>query len=113
MAFDEKLADRIRRKLVGKKGVVEQKMFGGVGFLIHGNMACGIHGTELILRCAPEETDKVLAMPNARPFDLMKRPMKKPMRGWVLVGAKGFATAAALAKWLKIGADYAAALPPK
>ena len=110
MAFDDKLAARIRRQLGKKKGLVEKKMFGGVGFMLNGNMACGVHGSELIVRLAPEETDKALAQRNVRVFDLSGG---RPMKGWILVEPAGIESEKDLAKWVDIGAKYAAALPPK
>src|SRR2546429_2688660 len=83
MAFDERLAERIRGSLGRRKGFAEKKMFGGVGFLLHGNMCVGVHGSELIVRLAPEETDAVLKQANTRRFDLTGRPVK----GWILVEA--------------------------
>ena len=104
MAFDEGLADHIREALSGREGFSERKMFGGIGFMLNGNMAVGVHGDELIVRVAPERTDDALSKPHARPFDMTGRPMK----GWLLVGSE-----AELDPWIAEGADYAAALPPK
>jgi hypothetical protein len=109
MAFDAKLAARIRRQLGNRAGLVEKQMFGGVAFLLNGNMCCGVHGEELIVRLAPEDTDQALARPNTHRFDLTGRPMQ----GWILVKPKGLATAAALRKWIGIASRYAASLPPK
>src|SRR5438046_368572 len=80
MAFDEALAQRIRKLLKGRKGLVEKKMFGGVGYLINGNMSVGVHGDELIVRLPADETDAALRERGARIFDLTGRPMK----GWLL-----------------------------
>jgi hypothetical protein len=109
MAFDEKLADRIRKRLGKRAGLSEKQMFGGIAFLLHGNMCCGVHKNELIVRLAPEETDKALKRPGARLFDLTGRPMK----GWILVKPKGLATTAALGRWVGIAVQYAASLPAK
>src|SRR5439155_17714296 len=81
MAFDEKLAGRIRLSLGKRKGLKEKKMFGGIAFLLNGNMCCGVHRTEMIVRLAPEATDQALTDRHTRLFDLTGRPMK----GWVLV----------------------------
>ena len=110
MAFDDKLAARIKKQLGKKKGLVEKKMFGGVGFMLNGNMACGVHGSELIVRLAPEETDKALAQKHVRVFDLSGG---RPMKGWILVEPAGIESEQDLAKWVDIGAKYAAVLPPK
>jgi TfoX/Sxy family transcriptional regulator of competence genes len=109
MAYDEKLADRVRKRIGKQAGLTEKKMFGGVGFLIRGNMCCGVRGDELIVRFDPDETDEALAKPHTRVFDLSPRPMK----GWILVGSKGVATDRSLAKWVDIATKFAAALPTK
>ncbi len=109
MAFDEKLAERIRRSLGRRKGVAEKRMFGGIAFLLNGNMCCGVHRTELIVRLAPEATDKALAGGHTRRFDLTGRPMQ----GWILVESAGLKTDAQLREWVAIAAKYAGSLPPK
>ncbi len=109
MAFDEKLAARIRKGLGKRAGLIEKQMFGGVAFLLHGNMCVGLHKDEMIVRLNPEDTDQALREKHTRLFDLTGRPMK----GWILVGPKGLATEAALGKWVAIGLTYAATLPPK
>jgi TfoX/Sxy family transcriptional regulator of competence genes len=109
MAFDEKLAERIRKQLAGQDGVVEKQMFGGVAFLLHGNMCCGVHKEALMVRLAPDATEAALSKPHTRVFDLTGRPMK----GWILVEAAAVKTAAALKKWVDQGVAYAGSLPPK
>ena len=109
MAFDEKLAGRIRRQLGKRKGLTEKQMFGGIAFLLNGNMCCGVHGEEMIVRLWPEETDKALSHSHTRLFDLTGRPM----RGWILVKPKGLATDAALKKWVGVATDFAGSLPAK
>lgn len=109
MAYDEAFAQRIRKTLGKRKGLVEKKMFGGIAFLLNGNMCCGIHKDELIIRIEPEATDALLAKPHTRRFDLTGRPMD----GWILVGPKGIATDAQLGKWVAVAVAYAGALPPK
>ncbi len=109
MAYDEKFAARIQKALGKRKGLVAKQMFGGIAFLINGNMCVGIHKHELIVRLDPDETDAALAKPHTRVFDLTGRPMK----GWILVGPKGIATDAQLATWIAVARDYAGALPPK
>ena len=109
MAYDEKLAGRVRKLLAKRKAIVDKKMFGGVAFLLNGNMCCGLHGQELIVRLNPQETDQALARPHTRIFDMTGRPMK----GWILVEPAGLAKEDALAKWVGAGVDYAAFLPAK
>jgi hypothetical protein len=109
MAFDATLAARIRRRLGKRAGLVEKQMFGGVAFLLNGNMCCGVHGEEMIVRLAPGDTEKALAQANTHRFDLTGRPMQ----GWILVKPQGLATGAALGKWIGIASRYAASLPPK
>jgi TfoX/Sxy family transcriptional regulator of competence genes len=109
MAFDDQLANSVR-KLIGRKArLVEKKMFGGLAFLINGNMSVGVHGSELIVRIAPESTDAALKEPGARPFDITGRPMK----GWLLVGGAGLNDPPSLAKWVRRGVEYASILPKK
>jgi TfoX-like protein len=109
MAYEEAFAGRIRNTLGKRKGLVERKMFGGIAFLLNGNMCCGIHQNELIIRIDPEATDATLAQPHTRRFDLTGRPMD----GWILVAPKGIATDAQLGKWVAVAVKYAGALPPK
>jgi TfoX/Sxy family transcriptional regulator of competence genes len=109
VAYDEKLAGRVRKILAKRKGLVEKKMFGGVAFLLNGNMCCGVHGVELIVRVNPEETDQALAKPHTRIFDMTGRPIK----GWILVKPAGLAGKDALAGWVRTGVDYAASKPAK
>jgi TfoX/Sxy family transcriptional regulator of competence genes len=109
MAFDEGLAERIRKRLAGNRGLTEKKMFGGLAFLLNGNMCCGVHRRELIVRLDPAQTGAALAEPHTRIFDLSGRPMK----GWILVESAGLAGEPALAKWLRLGTKYAASLPEK
>jgi TfoX/Sxy family transcriptional regulator of competence genes len=109
MPFDEKLAARIRSHLGKGTGLVEKKMFGGIAFLVKGNMCCGVHRDALIVRLDPTETDRALSEPHTRVFDLTGRPMK----GWILVDPKGLGTAAQLGTWVDRAAKYAGSLPAK
>jgi TfoX/Sxy family transcriptional regulator of competence genes len=109
MAFDEKLAARIRAHLSKRAGVAERKMFGGITFMLQGNMCCGVHRDALIVRLGPEEAGRALAEPHTRVFDLTGRPMK----AWVLVEPKGLAAGAQLEKWVDRAAKHAGSLPPK
>ena len=110
MAYDEVLAERIRGLLAPREGVTERKMFGGIGFMVGGNMACGVSSSsELIVRLDPEEYEQALAEPHARAFDMTGRPM----RGWILVAPEAVAADEDLAGWVDAGADFAQTLPTK
>lgn len=109
MAFDENLAARIRAHLAKRPRVAERKMFGGIIFMLRGNMCCGVHHDALIARLGPEEATRALGEPHTRVFDLTGRPMK----AWVLVEAKGLAKDAQLGKWIDRAAKWAGSLPPK
>jgi TfoX/Sxy family transcriptional regulator of competence genes len=110
MAYDEDLANRIRELLAGEKGVVEQKMFGGLAFLIGGNMAVAASGQGgLMVRCDPEQTDKLLSKPHARRFEMRGRAMD----GWLRVDDEGVRTKRQLEPWVNVGAAYARELPAK
>ena len=108
MAYNLKLAERIRSQLQGVP-FVEKKMFGGVGYTIHGNMACGVNKDDLIVRVDPEKHSAYLKKPNTRPFDMTGRPMK----GWLVIEADGYKTDRQLSTWIKEGVDFALTLPPK
>jgi TfoX/Sxy family transcriptional regulator of competence genes len=110
MAYDEDLANRIRDLIASEPAVKEQKMFGGLAFLIGGYMAVGVSGQGgLMLRCDPDDTDALLAEPHARPFEMRGRTM----RGWLRVDAEGVASDAALEPWVSRGVAYVRSLPPK
>jgi hypothetical protein len=109
MAYDEGLATRVREMLGEQPGLAEMKMFGGLAFLVYGNMACGVRGDDLIVRVAAEEANAALGEPGARPFDLTGRPM----HGWLLVDADGHAEDDDLRRWVDRGLAYASSLPPK
>ena len=107
MAYSEKLAARVRRTLSGRSDVEEKKMFGGLAFMVAGNMCCGIMKEDLVLRLGPERGAKALEKPHTRPFDFTG----KPMRG--MVAAEGIKSAGALRRWLGRAVDFAGSLPPK
>lgn len=109
MAYDEGLAQRIGESLGDHPALIEKKMFGGVGFMLHGNMACGVIGEDLIVRVGPEGYQAALARPHARAFDFSGRPMT----GWVTVGPEGYEAGADLEAWLRQGVEFALSLPPK
>jgi len=109
VAYDQDLAERVRDALALRADLVERKMFGGIAFMLGGNMACGVLEDELIVRTGPDEYERALAEPHTRPFDFTGRPMK----GFVVVSADGISVDDSLAAWVEAGADFAASLPPK
>ena len=109
MAYDEGLAWRIRQLLEETPGMVEKKMFGGVGFMLMGNMACGVNGPNLIVRVGPAAYHQALSLPHTRVFDLTGRPMS----GWIVVEAAGVEDDPLLEGWVQRGVDFARSLPPK
>jgi hypothetical protein len=110
VAYDEDLANRIRELLAGEAGVVEKRMFGGLAFLIGGNMSVSVSGQGgLLLRCDPEETGALLGKPHATAFEMRGRAMD----GWLRVGPEGVHTKRQLARWVERGVSYARSLPPK
>jgi TfoX/Sxy family transcriptional regulator of competence genes len=110
VAFDETLADRIRSHLEARPDLDERRMFGGIGFLIAGNMCCGVQGDELMVRVDPDEGARLLeANEGARPFDMTGRPM----RGWLTVSADAIAEEADLERWVRRAEAFASGLPPK
>jgi TfoX/Sxy family transcriptional regulator of competence genes len=108
MAYDESLAERVRAELEGEDGLTERKMFGGLAFMLNGNMACGIVKDELMLRLGPEGADHALDEPHVRPMDFTGRPMT----GMVFVAREGLG-GDALRRWVRAAAGYARTLPPK
>ena len=109
MAYDENLAQRIREQFEGLPGIVEKKMFGGIAFLLNGNMATGVIGNDLIVRVGPENYQSALEEPHVIPFDFSGRPMK----GWVMISAEGHRKKKDLAAWVDQGASFALTLPAK
>jgi hypothetical protein len=109
VAFSEQLAGRVRDALTRTKGVAEKKMFGGIGFLLDGNLLVGVWKDFLIARLGPEQGDEALLEPHVRPFDITGRPMK----GWVLVGAAGVAGDEQLAAWIQRAVAFVGKLPAK
>ena len=110
MAYDEDLANRIRELLGSEQGLVEKKMFGGLAFLLGGNMAVAASGQGgLMVRCDPEQTDKLVSKPHARRFEMRGREMD----GWLRVDDEGIRTKRQLEPWVKVGVAYARSLPPK
>jgi TfoX/Sxy family transcriptional regulator of competence genes len=109
MAYDQDLADRIRRALSGTPGLSERTMFGGLCFMVHGHMCAGIVGSTLMVRVGAEGHAEALAQPHVRPMDFTGRPMT----GMVFVDPPALATDAMLAAWVTRGARFTATLPPK
>ena len=109
MAYDEGWAQRLREALANEEGLTERRMFGGIAFMLGGNMAVGVASDELMVRCGPDRFDEALAHAHARIFDLSGRPMN----GWVLVAPEGTADDADVAGWLELGMSFARSLPPK
>ena len=124
MAYDEDLANRVRELLAGESGVEEMRMFGGLAFLIGGNMSVSASGQGgllllpimsegircgLLLRCDPAETDTLLVKPHASPFVMRGRTMD----GWLRVEPEGVATKRQLERWVARGVAYARSMPPK
>jgi len=109
MAYDEGLAQRVRELLEEKPGFVEKNMFGGICFLLRGNMACGIINEDLIVRVGLEKYEASLKLPHTREFDITGKPMK----GWVMVSWEGHETDKDLFNWIQQGVHYALSLPSK
>ncbi|HAX67998.1 MAG TPA: RNA methyltransferase [Anaerolineae bacterium] len=110
MAYNLKLAERIRAVVKGWP-IIEKKMFGGVGYMLHGNMACGILGDDLIVRVHLEDYEKLLKRTHVKIFTMKNGP--RPMKGWLMVEPEGYKTGKQLSSWVKMGMDFASALPPK
>ena len=106
MAYDETLADRIRRALGPRADVTEKKMFGSLAFLLDGRMFCGIVKDDLMVRVGPERYKAALAEAHVRPMDFTGRPMN----GYVFVGPGGSRTEKAIKKWVDRGASFVATL---
>jgi TfoX/Sxy family transcriptional regulator of competence genes len=109
MAYDTDLAARMRRVIDGMATVSEKKMFGGVAYLVNGNMACGVHGMGMIVRIGEDAYARAMQLPHVRDFDMTGRPMK----GWVVVDAEDLGEDAQLKCWVEAGIDFASSLPPK
>ena len=110
MAYDEDLAHRIREVIAAETGLTEQRMFGGLAFLIDGHMSVAVSGQDgLMVRVDPAHTDELVAKPHARPFEMRGREMQ----GWLRVDADGVRTKRQLEPWVRRGVAYARSLPPK
>ena len=109
MAYNEALASRMRQLLNNQPELVEKKMFGGIGFMLRGNMACGVNKDDLIVRVGPDNYERAVIRPHARPFDFTGRPMK----GWAIVEHDGYVVDDDLKSWVEEGVKFALSLPPK
>lgn len=109
MAYDPVLAERIRVELSRHVEFTEKKMFGGLSFLVNGNMCCGVTGSDLVLRLTPEGVERALEQPHTRPMDFTGKPMKS----MVYVGAEGTTSVVGLRRWISTAAGAARELPPK
>lgn len=109
MAYDEKLAARVRKTLARHKAVAEIKMFGGLCITLRGNMCCGILKSDLMVRVDPSRYKEVLALPHSRPMNFTGKPMK----GFVFVGPAGTKTDVMLRRWIKRSMDFVSTLPFK
>jgi TfoX/Sxy family transcriptional regulator of competence genes len=109
MAFSEELAERIRRRLARRKDIEEKKMFGGIGFLLNGNLLVGVWKDSLIARLGPEGGDEALKEPHVKEFDITGRPMK----GWVLVEPEGVEADDQLGGWVRRAVKFVGTLPAK
>jgi len=109
MAYDERLADRVRTVLSRRRGLTEKKMFGGIAFLANGHMFCGVSGEDLMVRVGPKTWGEALARRHARLMDFTG----KPLTGYVYVAPAGTRTAASLKPWVDRGLAFVRTLPPK
>jgi TfoX/Sxy family transcriptional regulator of competence genes len=109
MAFDEDLAERVRERLARTRGVEEKRMFGGVGFLLHGHLLVCVWQDSLIVRLGPEAADAALREPHVRVFDVTGRVMK----GWVMVASEGVEEDDQLADWVGRARAFVETLPVK
>lgn len=109
MAYDEDLAERIRQQLTRRKNIVEKKMFGGLAFLLNGNMLVGVWKDSLIARLGPARAEEALLEPHVKEFDVTG----KPMRNWVLVAPAGVEDDDQLGGWVRLALTFVGAMPAK
>ena len=110
MAFSEALAERIRQRLARRKSIEEKKMFGGVGFLLNGNLLVGVRKDSLLVRLGPDESDEALLEPHVSEFKIRGRGT---MKGWVLVEPEGVESDDQLAGWIQRAVKFVGKLPAK
>lgn len=109
MVYNEQLAAKARALISSRKGFSEKRMFGGMAYLINGNVCCGVLKDDLVVRVGPDEYGAALAMPHARQMDFTGRKI----RGFVYVDPRGWSKTESLGKWVRIGIKYASSLPKK
>ncbi|MGH3651184.1 MAG: TfoX/Sxy family protein [Acidimicrobiia bacterium] len=109
MAYDAQLADEVRTHIGTRPGLTEREMFGGIAFMVNGNMAVGVSGDELMVRVGKEAHDEAVARRGARTFDMGARSM----RGWINVAPDGLRSEDELQAWVELGVAYAESLPSK
>ena len=109
MAYDETLAQRVREVLEPHSNISERKMFGGLAFMLDGNMCCCVDKENLVVRTGPEGYETALEQPYTRIFDFTGRPM----RGFVYVEGAGLGSEEVLRSWVELSVNFAATLPPK
>ncbi|WP_455209230.1 TfoX/Sxy family protein [Kaarinaea lacus] len=109
MAYEEGVAQRMREMMQGIPGVTEKKMFGGIAFMVNGNMCGGVVNNELMIRVGPKNYEDALTQPHARQMDFTGKPMK----GFVYVATKGFETDASLKSWIDRALQFVGTLPAK
>ena len=109
MAYNENLSLRIQELLVDQPALEGKKLFGGIGFMLQGNMACGVNKDDLVVRVGPEGYEQAVIRPYTRPFDITGKPLK----GWFLVGPVGYSDDDDLVAWVEEGVTFALSLPAK
>jgi TfoX/Sxy family transcriptional regulator of competence genes len=109
MAYSEALAERIRTALGRRKNVIEKRMFGGIGFLLNGNLCVGVSKEDLLVRFNPDDAAEAMKEPHVKEFGMQGRAMK----GWLKVGPEGVQDDSALGAWVKRALSYVETLPPK
>lgn len=109
MAFDEGMAQRLRELLSDRSDIVEKKMFGGLAFMLSGNMCCGVVNDTLMARVGPEQYQDALRQAHAREMDFTGKPLK----GFIYVAPRGIESDQDLQTWVERCIDFASSLPPK
>jgi TfoX/Sxy family transcriptional regulator of competence genes len=109
MAYDEQVAHRIRQALPQGPHITEKRMFGGIAFLLNGNMFCGVIGDQFVARIGPSEAEAAMRRPHVKPMDFTGRPLK----AYVYISPDGVRTRPALQKWLRLALKFAATLASK
>ena len=109
MVYSKSLAARIEQELGSRRGIEQKKMFGGVAFLLHGNMLVGVWQNSLVVRLGPEQGDRALREEYVKPFDVTGRPMK----GWALIEPEGIDTLEQLQSWIERTTEFVSTLPRK